>query len=276
MVGVLTIPQELKKHYDEYLNKYSSIINKFVKLGNGTLKVENEGETLYFTTNSTCPKCYYNFPDLSSQHFSFNTPVGMCPECGGLGVKQAMLPESLIGDTKLSILDGAIKWYGVIRDSDKTTWPTGPLDVVFNHYGADIETPWEELPERLREVLLYGSGDEKLKYRSTLGNKDTFKSVPGLIPELTRLYYKSDSEFTRKKYGAYMTSEPCSECNGTRLCKEARSVTINGKTISEVSKMSVEDAITWIQEACEEFDDDIFKISSEILEEVTNRLLFLK
>lgn len=276
VVGVLTIPQELKKHYDEYLNKYSSIINKFVKLGNGTLKVENEGETLYFTTNSTCPKCYYNFPDLSSQHFSFNTPVGMCPECGGLGVKQAMLPESLIGDTKLSILDGAIKWYGVIRDSDKTTWPTGPLDVVFNHYGADIETPWEELPERLREVLLYGSGDEKLKYRSTLGNKDTFKSVPGLIPELTRLYYKSDSEFTRKKYGAYMTSEPCSECNGTRLCKEARSVTINGKTISEVSKMSVEDAITWIQEACEEFDDDIFKISSEILEEVTNRLLFLK
>jgi len=277
IVVKFTIPQELKNHYDEYLNKYSMNIKKFLKLGMGTLSIEREvGETLYFTTNSICPKCFYKFPDLTSQHFSFNTPAGMCPECGGLGVKQSMLPESLLGNTKLSILDGAIKWYGVIRDSDKTTWPTGPLDVVFNHYGADIETPWDNLLDKVKNVILYGSGDEKLKYRSTLGNKDTLKPVLGLIPELTRLYYKSDSEFTRKKYGAYMTSEPCNECHGTRLCKEARNVTINGKTISEVSKMSVEDAIRWLQEACEEFNEDIFKISSEIIEEVKNRLLFLK
>ncbi|WP_459480613.1 excinuclease ABC subunit UvrA [Clostridium saccharoperbutylacetonicum] len=270
------IPKKSKCGKNDCIDKLVEIINRIIRIGNGTLTVEcKDDKKLYFTTNSICPKCYYEFPKLTAQYFSFNTPVGMCHDCGGLGVKQEILPESLIGNEKLSILDGAIKWYGEIRDSNKTTWPTGPLDVIFNHYNVDIETPWCDLPEKVRNVILYGSGDEKLKYKSVLGNKETAKPVLGLIPELTRLYYKSDSDFSRKKYGSYMTSEPCKTCEGTKLCKEARYVTINGKTISEVGVMSVEDAIDWLEDACSKFNADIFKVSDEIISEINNRLSFL-
>lgn len=227
------------------------------------------------THELTCSKCHSKFPCLSSQQFSANTPSGACHECGGLGVKHNIYEENLIGNSEVSILDGALKWFGNLRDGKKTTWPTGPLDVLYDHYGLDIEMPWNELPEWFHNIIFYGSGKNKLKYKSTLGMKETYKAVPGLIPELTRLYYDTDSEYNRKKYEQYMTLENCAVCSGTGLNIEAQNVVIGEKNIVEIQEMSIKEVIKWIEEAYRSFPEDVRRISDEIAIEIYKRLCFL-
>lgn len=269
------IPED-KSNEVAFIEKLTEHIRTLLKEGRGTLTVErSNGERLLFTTNLLCPRCHSSFPEMSSQHFSSNTPLGMCPECGGLGVKQSMEVELLLEDENLSIMDGAIRWFGNLRDTNKTTWPTGPLEPIFNHYNLDIETPWKDLPEWFHKVIFYGSGEEKIKYQSTLGLKETLKPVKGLIPELTRLYYESETENSIKKYRQFMKTVPCQACNGTKLCKEARSVKLRGRTISEIYSLSIDEVLKWVIEVSEYIDDNLLKIGEELITEVYNRLKFL-
>ncbi|WP_207667680.1 excinuclease ABC subunit UvrA [Clostridium autoethanogenum] len=230
---------------------------------------------LYKNKKSECPNCHTFIKPLMSAHFSSNTPQGMCPHCKGLGVTQKVDLKLLIGDESLSILDGAINWFGNLRENNKTTWPTGPLDIVFDHYNLDIETPWRDLPKSFQDVILYGSGEEKLEYPSIMGGKTTLKPVKGIVTELTRLYYETDSEVTRKKYAQFMSFNTCSVCKGTKLSKEANSVRIGKRTISEVSSMSVREAISFIKDVYEHVPNSIFKMSEEIILEIYKRLSFL-
>ena len=230
---------------------------------------------LYKNSKSECPNCHTYIKPLMSAHFSSNTPHGMCPHCKGLGVTQEVDLKLLIGDESLSILDGAINWFGNLRENNKTTWPTGPLDVVFNHYNLDIETPWRDLPKNFQDVILYGSGEEKLEYQSIMGGKTILKPVKGIVTELTRLYYETDSEITRKKYAQFMSFNTCSVCNGAKLSKEANNVTIGKRTISEVSNMSVREVLSFIKDVYEHAEDFVFKMSEEIILEIYKRLSFL-
>ncbi|WP_041705350.1 excinuclease ABC subunit UvrA [Clostridium ljungdahlii] len=230
---------------------------------------------LYKNKKSECPNCHTFIKPLMSAHFSSNTPQGMCPHCKGLGVTQEVDLKLLIGDGSLSILDGAINWFGNLRENNKTTWPTGPLDIVFDHYNLDIETPWRDLPKSFQDVILYGSGEEKLEYPSIMGGKTTLKPVKGIVTELTRLYYETDSEVTRKKYAQFMSFNTCSVCKGTKLSKEANSVRIGKRTISEVSNMSVREALSFIKDVYEHVPNSIFKVSEEIILEIYKRLSFL-
>ncbi|OBR93304.1 UvrABC system protein A [Clostridium ragsdalei P11] len=230
---------------------------------------------LYKNKKSECPNCHTFIKPLMSAHFSSNTPQGMCPHCKGLGVTQEVDLKLLIGDESLSILDGAINWFGNLRENNKTTWPTGPLDIVFDHYNLDIETPWKDLPKSFQNVILYGSGEEKLEYPSIMGGKTTLKPVKGIVTELTRLYYETDSEVTRKKYAQFMSFDTCSVCKGTKLSKEANSVRIGKRTISEVSNMSVREALSFIKDVYEHVPNSIFKMSKEIILEIYKRLSFL-
>lgn len=230
---------------------------------------------LHKNSKSECPNCHTFIKPLISAHFSSNTPHGMCPYCKGLGVTQKVDLELLIGDESLSILDGAINWFGNLRENNKTTWPTGHLDIVFNHYNLDIETPWRDLPKSFQEVILYGSGEEKLEYPSIMGGKTTLKPVKGIVTELTRLYYETDSEFTRKKYAQFMSFNTCSVCKGTKLSKAANNVRIGKRTISEVLNMSVREALSFIKDVYENVPDSVFKMAEEIILEIYKRLSFL-
>jgi len=230
---------------------------------------------LHQNSKSECTNCHNFIKPLMSAHFSSNTPHGMCPHCKGLGITQEIDLKLLIGDESLSILDGAINWFGNIRENNKTTWPTGPLGVVFNHYNIDIETPWRDLPKDFQDVILYGSGEDKLEYPSIMGGKTTLKPVKGIVTELTRLYYETDSEITRKKYAQFMNFNTCSVCNGTKLLKEANNVRIGKRTISEVSNMSVREVLIFIKDIYEYAEDFVFKMSEEITLEIYKRLSFL-
>nr|WP_255293767.1 excinuclease ABC subunit UvrA [Bacillus wiedmannii] len=261
---------------DEFINELTKAIKILLDAAKQTLIIEtDDNQCILFTTKLVCPNCHSGFPELSSQHFSFNTPLGMCPDCNGLGVRQNISPKLLVENPNLSILDGALRWFGNLREGNKTTWPTGPLDVVFNHYKLDIETPWKNLPEWFHNVIFYGSGKEKIKYQSTLGLRETLKPIKGLVPELSRLYYETESEITKKKYGSYMKTTPCSSCEGTRLCVEARSVKLGEKTISEVNALPINEALEWITNVYKNLDDTLIDIGEELIIEVYNRLSFL-
>lgn len=259
-----------------FIDGVTAVIRRVLKYAKGIFKIEGgSGKNLSYTSEQICSECHTCFPELTTQHFSFNTPIGMCPGCRGLGVTQEIDPRRIIGDESVSILDGALKWFGNLREGKRTTWPTGPLDILFDHYRLDIETPWKDLPDWFKDIIFYGSGEEKLKVKSAQGMKETFRAVKGLVPELTRLYYETNSELTRKKYGQYMSSKPCEACNGTRLCPEARAVRLGTRTISEVNSMSVDDTAKWIIEVYNTLDNKTFEVSKELLTDIYFRLISL-
>lgn len=271
------IPNKVKGFIkDEFINELTKAITTLVNTAKHTLIIEtDDNQSILFTTKLVCPNCHSGFPELSAQHFSFNTPLGMCPDCNGLGVRQNISPKLLVENSNVSILDGALKWFGNLREGNKTTWPTGPLDVIFDHYNLDIETPWKDLPEWFHNVIFYGSGKEKIKYQSTLGLRETLKSVKGLVPELSRLYYETESEITKKKYGLYMQTTPCKSCDGTRLCVEARSVNLGKRTISEVNGLPINEALEWITNVYKSLNETLIEIGEELIIEIYNRLSFL-
>ncbi|WP_231503778.1 excinuclease ABC subunit UvrA [Paenibacillus sp. 1-18] len=260
---------------ESFIGELTLSIQQILKAGKHTISAEAKECKALFTTKMICPYCHSSFPELSSQHFSFNSPLGMCPDCNGLGIQQNISVELLVDNPDVSILDGALKWFGNLREGKKTTWPTGPLDVIYAHYGLNIETPWKELPEWFHQIIFYGSGQDKIKVQSTLGMKETEKPIKGLVPELTRLYYETESEFGKKKYGAFMASQKCSSCDGTKLCKEARSVQLGGKTISEISSSSIGELLGWTKVVYEHLDEAMLEIGEELLVEIYNRLSFL-
>ncbi|MGB8453617.1 MAG: excinuclease ABC subunit UvrA [Anaerocolumna sp.] len=259
-----------------FVDCVTALLRNLLKYTKGIFNIESDsGKSLFYTAGQICPLCHTNLPELTAQHFSFNTPIGMCPDCRGLGVNQEIDPIRLVGDENISILDGALQWFGNVRDGKKATNPTGPLDVLFDHYHLDIETPWRDLPDWFKDVIFYGSGDEKLKYKSAHGMKESYKAIKGLVPELTRLYYDTDSEFARKKYAQYMTSKPCKTCHGDRLCPEARAVKLRDRTISEINTMSICDALNWIIDVYNTIDNKTFALSKELLLDIYNRLTYL-
>lgn len=229
---------------------------------------------LYKNKKSECPNCHTYIKPLLSQHFSSNTPQGMCPKCKGLGVTQKVDLDVLIENENISILDGALKWFGYLRDGKKSSWPIIPLSAVFDHYGVDIETPWKDLPEEFKNIILYGSGEKKIEFPS-VGGKTVLKCVKGVASEIERLYFETSSEVTRKKYAGYMTFTTCDECHGSKLTKEALNVKIDGKTIDDVYNMSIRDAVKFIKNIYECCDESIFNIGKEIILEIYKRLVFL-
>lgn len=233
-----------------------------------------EIKTLLYKKKSECPNCHTHIKPLLSQHFSSNTPQGMCPKCKGLGVTQKVDLDILIEDENASILDGALKWFGSLRDGKKSSWPIIPLSTVFDHYGVDIEAPWKDLPESFKNVILYGSGEEKIEFPSA-GGKIVLKSVKGVASEIERLYFDTSSEITRKKYAGYMAFKTCDECHGTKLSKDALNVKIAEKTIADVYDMSIREAAKFIKNLYECCDNSIFDIGKEIIIEIYKRLSFL-
>ena len=230
---------------------------------------------LYKNSTYLCPQCGEPIKFLMSNSFSSNTPQGMCPKCKGLGKTQKIDLGILIENENVSILDGAIKWFGNLREGNRTMWPCGPLDIIYNHYNTDIETPWKDIPEKLKNVILYGSGDEKIEFPAIMGGKTVFKPVKGVASEIERLYFDTKSEFTRKKYASYMSFCTCNECHGKKLNKDALNVKIYGKTIYDVNNMSIADALNFIKKVYECSDQTAFNIGKDVIIEIFKRLRFL-
>ena len=227
-----------------------------------------------FSTSLACPDHGVSIEELEPRMFSFNNPMGACPECNGLGFIQSIDPDLLIPDQSLSIVDKALS--NIFATMEHTSFYWQVIKALADKYDADIYLPYKDLPKKFKEVLLYGTGDEELVYDYTNRSgmvqhrKHTFE---GLIPNLQRRYRETGSEWIKEKMEKYMAIDTCNVCNGNKLKPELLAVTVGGKNIMEFCDMSVIDAIKFVDEL--ELSPTHQKIAEEILKEIKGRLTFL-
>ncbi len=278
VVDRLIVPNE---PIPDFATRLMDSVETALKVGEGNLLVEVTGDgELLFSEHNACPHCGISLPELSPQLFSFNSPIGMCPECNGLGSKLEVDPALIVQDPTLSIMDGALRWYGDIRKK-KSKWQISQLTSIARHYGVDLDQPWQELPEHFRHVLVHGSGDERVHFEFHAEADDSswsgksYRPVQGIVHHINRLFHQTQSEYTRRWYQSFMSEQPCSVCGGARLRPEAQGVTVGGKTLVQVGAMTIRDAHAWATGLVAGLDSEQRQIAEEVLKEVRDRLQFM-
>ncbi|MBR4435278.1 MAG: excinuclease ABC subunit UvrA [Clostridia bacterium] len=247
-------------------------------LGNGLAKADIiGGEEILFSQNYACPDCGISVEELTPRMFSFNNPYGACPECTGLGYKEQFDPDLIISDPDKSIMDGAIAAMG---------WGSGnsvgenSLRLIYfkalaEEYGFSLDTPWRDLDESAKEVMLYGTGGKQLivSYERDFGSGSFQTAFEGIVPSMERRYKETQSEQMKEAYREFMRRTPCPVCEGKRLKPEVLAVTLGGKSISDVSDLPILDALGFLNDI--DLTESERMIASRIFKELTARLRFL-
>ena len=264
-------------------NRLAESIETAVNLSNGLVFVEYEDETLpqkfrkteklIYSTKFACPESGFTIEEIEPRLFSFNSPYGACEECEGIGIKLNVDPNLVIPDDRKSIADGAIEPWA----KSTTLYYAQTLASIAKHYGFSLDDKWKKLPKKIKDVILYGSDEEEIKFIYDDGyekysHKKTFE---GVINNLERRFLESDSEWKREAIAEYQSDSACDGCNGNRLKEEALCVKIDNHNISEVTKKSILDASQWFNDLEKNLDKRQFKIAEHVLKEINERLNFL-
>ena len=249
-------------------------IETALHLADGKLRVafmDGDKPDLVFSARFACPVCGYSLTELEPRLFSFNNPVGACPECDGLGVRQFFDPQRVVAQPDLSLSEGAIRGW-----DRRNMYYFQMLTSLAKHYGFDMDKPFGKLRKKVREVILFGSGEEEIKftYFNDRGGKH-IKEQPfeGIIPNMTRRYRDTDSNAVREELAKFLSHQPCPECGGTRLNLAARHVYISKMTLPAITELPIEQ--------CKQFFDSLAlpgrrgEIASKIVKEIDDRLSFL-
>lgn len=229
------------------------------------------GEEMLFSEKYACPDCGISMPALTPRMFSFNNPYGACPDCNGLGSSMRFMEYLVVPDAGLSLREGAIApWAG--RSS---LYYYNILDALSTHYGFDLNTPFNKLPGKIQKVLLYGSGDEDIKFYHDRGNKRYFTNRPfeGAIKQLDRRWKETASTGVRNDLMRYIDLSACDTCHGARLKKETLAVTVMGKNIYELCLMSIRDCYNFFEQM--KLSPQEKNITERVIREIKNRLQFL-
>ncbi|MEY3038617.1 MAG: excinuclease subunit, partial [Pseudomonadota bacterium] len=233
--------------------------------------MDGEGEEIIFSARFACPKCGHSIQELEPRLFSFNNPHGACPSCDGLGVRQYFDPSKVVQDGSLTLSEGAIRGW-----DRRTLYYFQQLKAVAEHFGFDIDTPFEKLSKKHQEVILNGSGDEAVPFRYLNDRGDIIsKSHPfeGVLNNLERRYRETESEMVREDLSKYINMQPCPSCEGSRLRREARHVFIDEKTLPELVKLPIGGALNYFDSL--ELTGKQGEIADKILKEIRERLSFL-
>ena len=233
---------------------------------------KGSGPPILFSEKMACVRCGIGFPELTPASFSFNSPQGACPHCDGLGTATEFDPDLIVPDTALTLREGAISPWANRSSVQFAEF----LEALTAHYGTDIYTPYANLPEKFKEVLLYGSGEEKIPFQSFHRHRRVNFTRPfeGVIPHLNRRYMETDSSVIREEVKQYMNFRPCPACGGARLNPVSLAVKINTKNISEVTALSVEKAGRFFRDM--PLEGKNAEIAERILKEINDRLAFLE
>jgi len=246
-----------------------------LRLSGGVVRVafmnEPEGEELIFSDRFACTVCGYSLPELEPRLFSFNNPAGACPACDGLGTREFFDPQRVVHHPHLSLAGGAIRGW-----DRRNAYYFRLIQSLARHYGFDIETPWEELPQATRQVLLYGSGEERVEFRYLDAQGGTSKRThrwEGILPNLERRYRETESLVVREELAKYLSNRPCPDCEGTRLNRAARHVRIAERSLPQIVGLAVGDALEFFDHL--ELEGWRGEIAGKIAREVAERLRFL-
>nr|WP_294833397.1 excinuclease ABC subunit UvrA [uncultured Gilliamella sp.] len=268
VVDRFRIRDDLKLRLAESIETVLSITNGIVKVAN--LDDPKAPEQL-FSANFACPICGYSISELEPRLFSFNNPAGACPECDGLGVQQYFDPKRIVQMPEVSLAAGAIKGW-----DRRNFYYFQMLKSLAEHYKFDIDTPYEKLPEKVKDILLNGSGNTEITFVYTNDRGDVVKrkhSFEGIINNLTRRYKETDSPTIREELAKYISHRPCPCCEGSRLCRTARHVFINDTNLPTISNLSTQQAKAFFDKLS--LTGQRAQIAEKILKEINDRLQFL-
>ena len=242
------------------------------KAANGGIIVEDGVEELLFSQNFACHECGISIEEMSPRMFSFNSPFGACPDCTGLGYQEKIDPLLVVPDDSLSLNKGAIAAMGW---SSANGIASMYLKALADEYGFSPDTPWRELPEEIRKVILYGTGGKRIhvEYERDYGGGFFETEFEGVIPTLERRYHETQSDSMKEAYEAFMSKITCPTCGGKRLKPEVLAVTIGNKSIADVCGMSITDVLAFIDGLVLSESEKI--IASRIYKELKARLRFL-
>ena len=232
---------------------------------------DDQAEDLLFSSRFACPQCGHSIQELEPRFFSFNNPAGACQGCDGLGLREYFDPESVVQDRELSLAEGAI--HGWDR---RNIYYFQMLGSISEHYGFNLATPFKELSNKHQEIVLRGSGTEEIQFRYVNDRGDEYTrghAFEGIIPNMERRYRETDSQMVRENLSKFLSTQNCPECHGARLNADARSVTINEKSLTDITSQSVNDAFDYLSDL--ELTGQRAQIAEKILKEVQARLGFL-
>ncbi|MBE02437.1 excinuclease ABC subunit UvrA [uncultured Marinobacter sp.] len=224
-----------------------------------------------FSARFACTQCGYSLSELEPRLFSFNNPAGACPTCDGLGVRQFFDPEKIIQHPEATLAEGAIKGW-----DRRAVYYFQMISSVAEHYGVDLDTPWLDLPESFRNILLYGSGDEDIPFRYVNSRGHIMEKAhpfEGIIPNLERRYRETDSQSMREELARNLSTQPCKDCGGSRLRRSARHVFIGDRNLPDITRLPVGEAYEYFQNLT--LPGRKGEIAEKILKEVRERLKFL-
>jgi len=254
--------------------RLSDSVETAIKLADGLVSVQIVGgESLLFSTKYACPDCGISIEEIEPRLFSFNSPFGACPECSGLGFRNEIDPDLVVKDKTKSLREGAMTISGWNLDTGKMA--NLYFEALAKRYKFSLDTPVKDLPKEIYDMMLYGNNGEiiKIEYKTRTMSGSYESSWEGIIPNLARRYRETSSDYTKMEIERYMRVSPCNTCHGNRLKKEALAVKINGKNISELTQMSVENLNEFIDKLV--FDTTKTLISAPIIKEIKTRLKFL-
>jgi excinuclease ABC subunit A len=258
---------------DDVAARLADSLETALKLSEGQVLVDvMDKEELMFSANLACPICGFSIDELAPRMFSFNSPFGACPECDGLGVKMVVDPELLLPDRRKSIDEGAFEaWAG----STSNYYPQF-LAAVCAHYGIKTNVPVEKLSDKHMQIILYGTGGERVhfRYQNEFGHtRDAQVPFEGVVHNLERRYRDTGSDGIREFIEVYMSAQPCAKCHGQRLKKESLAVTVGGENMAFVTAQSIGETQQFFDALS--LNDKDRTIANQILKEINNRLGFL-
>ena len=263
----------VKKGIERRLN---DSIEAVMKLAEGIMVVDViGGQPLNMSSSFSCPDCGISIDEIEPRSFSFNNPFGACPTCFGLGYKMEFDVDLMIPDQSISIADGAIAVLGWQSCTDKKSYTRAILDALAKEYHFDLNTPFNQLSEEARNVILHGTNGHEVKvyYKGQRGEGIYDVAFEGLIRNVQRRYREAGSDSMKEEYESFMTITPCDDCGGQRLKRESLAVTIAGKNIYEITKMSIDKLVEFLDNM--ELTERQQFIGGGILKEIKSRLHFL-
>jgi excinuclease ABC subunit A len=261
-------------------NRLPDSIETALNLADGLLVVEFADEKengkpkqMLLSSKFACPVSGFTIPEIEPRLFSFNNPHGACPACDGLGTQLYFDPALIVPDESLTLKTGALSpWH-----KSSSPYYLQTLEALAKHYKFSLTVPWEDLPKKVKDVILYGSGDDEIKfiYDDGMRRYETKKTFEGVIPNMERRYKETDSSWIREDMERYQDSSPCEVCHGYRLKPEALAVKIGGLHIGEVCEKSIKAADIWFRDLDKGLNKQQKEIAARILKEIRERLRFL-
>ncbi|NLJ89809.1 MAG: excinuclease ABC subunit UvrA [Clostridiales bacterium] len=260
---------------DGIQGRLAESIETVLRLSDGLLIVDANGDKLVYSENFACPDCDISIGEIEPRSFSFNSPFGACPECHGLGHKMEFDADLMIPDKSMSLAEGAIVVLGWQSATKNSSFTRSILDALAKEYNFDLNTPFKDYPKEIQDIILYGTNGKSVKvyYEGQRGKGVYDIAFEGLVRNIEKRYRETSAETSRQEYENFMKITPCKECGGRRLRKESLAVTVGGKNIGEVTELSIKNLKEFFDSL--ELTETQFQIGRLLLREIKARNQFL-